>query len=98
MDQTSSKKGYAWTRIVINMMILKWRFTRYVAILNALASRQTYSMLQCIEEESISAVDEEGCRVKNGTVHTRQEKNQFIMKFAKQWPQFLRLVPILIAV
>ena len=71
-----------------------------VCILNALASRQTYSMLQCIEEESNSAVDEEGCQVKSGTVHTRQRKGSVRYEICKTAAvaTTLRLVPILIAV
>ena len=56
-------------------------------------------MLQCIEEESNSAVDEEGCQVKNGIVHTRQRKGSVhyeICKTALQKATILGLVPILI--
>ena len=70
-----------------------------VCILNVLASRQTYLMLQCIEESN-SAVNEEGCQVKNGTVHTRQRKESVHYEICKTAAvaTILGLVPILIAV
>ena len=56
-------------------------------------------MLQCIEESN-SAVNEEGCQVKNGTVHTRQRKESVHYEICKTAAvaTILGLVPILIAV